>query len=87
MIKLTDVLASSRLQGEGVARTLDQEVAANGARRTVYQDFKESEERAGSNAERSPVVLWAKESLHSNRVHLSSKMSSAKIDQPQESAW
>ena len=86
MIKLTDVLASARLQGKCVVRTLDQEVAASAERRTVYQDFKESEERAGSNAERRPVVLWAKESLHSNRVHLSSKMSNAKTDQPQEFA-
>lgn len=87
MITLNDVLASSRLHREGVVRTIGQEIAASAARRTVYQSFKESQEREETNAERSPVVLWAKRSLRGNPIRVNSQMTNAEMDQPQDSSF
>lgn len=87
MITLNDVLASSRLQGNGAVSNIGQEIAASAARRALFETFRESQEREQMNAERSPVVLWAKKNLRDNRLRMHSKMTDVAPDQPRDSSW
>lgn len=64
MITLNDVLAAERSQDYESLHGLRGVVGR--PRQTVYQTFFEAQEREGSPAERSPLVVWAKQNLQSN---------------------